>query len=107
MPHSPVARARESNTTHQELNRPTADFFCKKTNGCIAMKKNIKELIEYAVWCSAAIGIVFHVNSRFAPKSAPDAQLQKAQVEQLDSAQVDTVQNAQKMWVVSENIKSR
>ena len=68
---------------------------------------NVKEFLEQTLLCAAAIGIVFHLNSKFSPKSQQDIQPQEYKVEQLDSAQVDSVRNIQKMWVLSNNIKSR
>lgn len=71
------------------------------------MKRDIKELFECTLLCACAIGVVFHLNSKVSPKTVPDAQSQKSKTEQIDSVRADTVQNVQKMWVLSENIKSR
>ena len=71
------------------------------------MKRNIKEALEYTLLCACAIGVVFHLNSKLSPKTLPDAQPQKSKTELIDSVWADTMQNVQKMWVLSENIKSR
>ena len=68
---------------------------------------NVKEFLEQTLLCAVAIGVVFHLNSKISPKSQQDTKPQEHKVEHLDSAQVDSVRNIQKKWVLSENIKSR